>query len=188
MKFLADIGNLSWSSEGEPSFEVIICELGFRKNGELPVAFKLPLEFGARILNMEDEILHEMSFPRYGESYVYTDQEYIHAENVYDLRPDTEHKVLVWAKYGEDSFSQEFLVKTLRYLQPYPSWVYNEEEKQWIPPFPPPQDEHNYKWAQEKEVWVRSLGYNEETQTFSYSIYDEQLQDWVPYEFPKVDE
>lgn len=188
MKFLADIKNMSWSVEGEPSYEHIVCEIGFRNDDALPVTFSFPLEFGLRVSSGEDSVVQEISFPRFGEEYVYTDQDYVHAENIFGLESDTEYKIDVWARYGEDNFSGEFLVRTFRYPQPYPTWTYNEVLKKWEPPFPPPQDGYSYKWASDYEVWVRSLGYNEEAQAMEYSIYDEQLQDWVPYEFPKVDE
>lgn len=187
MKFLADIETLGWTLEGTPSYEEAVCEVGFRSNGLLPVTFIHSLEFGIKFLDLSETILYEKSYPDFGEQYLYTDQDYIHAENIYDLQSDTDYKVFVWAKYGEQYFSSEFSVKTLKYPQPYPLWTYDEQEKKWIPPFPPPQDGYNYKWAPEHAVWVRSLGYNEETQTRMYSIYDAQSGEWIPYEFPEVD-
>jgi hypothetical protein len=188
MKFLADVGKFTWSSQGGPSFNDIMCEIGFRENDELPVTFSLPLEFGMRFYDSERTLLREVSLPAFGEEYLSTDQDYVYAENIYDLSADSNYTVYVWAKYGDNEFSSEYPIKTLQYLQPYPQWSYNEETKQWEPPFPPPQDGYKYKWAPNPEVWVRSLGYNEEAQAMEYSIYDEQLQEWVPYEFPKVDE
>jgi hypothetical protein len=34
-----------------------------------------------------------------------------------------------------------------------PSWVWNEEEVEWQPPFPPPSDNNPYLWDEENKVW-----------------------------------
>lgn len=38
--------------------------------------------------------------------------------------------------------------------QPYPSWILNEEIKDWIPPIPYPSDELMYEWDEAAGSWT----------------------------------
>jgi hypothetical protein len=39
------------------------------------------------------------------------------------------------------------------YPQPYPSWIFNEETKDWEPPVPNPSDDLMYEWDEETVSW-----------------------------------
>jgi hypothetical protein len=38
-------------------------------------------------------------------------------------------------------------------LQPYPSWLLNEDTCQWESPIPYPDDDKRYKWNEENQSW-----------------------------------
>ena len=38
--------------------------------------------------------------------------------------------------------------------QPYPSWVYNPMQKQWVAPVPYPNDGKRYRWDEATTSWV----------------------------------
>jgi hypothetical protein len=188
MRFLADIATFTWESFGEPGYTDVLVDFCFRDGEKLPVFFSEEIFFGVEVFDSSGESVQVLTPFQEGERIVYTDQDYIYSEYVYDLIPDTEYVFSFWAVYGDRKFSKDFSIKTLQIPQPYPQWVYNTEEKVWEPPFSPPDDEYSYTWEPSLGVWVRKLGYNEETQSMMYTIYNSTLDDWVPYEFPKVDE
>jgi hypothetical protein len=36
---------------------------------------------------------------------------------------------------------------------PYPSWTYNNELEEWVPPVAKPEDENHYTWSEEDLNW-----------------------------------
>jgi hypothetical protein len=49
-----------------------------------------------------------------------------------------------------DSVNQVFMPP-----QPYPSWTYNEDMFQWVPPIAVPDPTKMYEWDEETTSWVR---------------------------------
>jgi len=41
--------------------------------------------------------------------------------------------------------------------QPFPSWIYNEEIKQWVAPIEYPTDNKNYTWDEPSTSWVEVI-------------------------------
>lgn len=38
-------------------------------------------------------------------------------------------------------------------IQPFPSWIFNEEREKWLPPTPYPDDDLSYNWNEELGDW-----------------------------------
>lgn len=38
--------------------------------------------------------------------------------------------------------------------KPYPSWILSENDSEWLPPVPLPDEEHVYLWNEDKKNWV----------------------------------
>ena len=49
---------------------------------------------------------------------------------------------------GASYINDEFIAPS-----PYPSWTYNNELDEWVPPVARPEDENHYTWSEENLNW-----------------------------------
>lgn len=41
--------------------------------------------------------------------------------------------------------------------RPYPSWLWDENIEEWVPPVPVPQDDNFYNWNESNQTWTLAL-------------------------------
>lgn len=59
--------------------------------------------------------------------------------------------------------------------QPYPSWSYNQNSKQWVAPTPKPNDGREYVWNESTQSWDLFI----EPQPYPSWTYDEINNQWI---------
>lgn len=125
--------------------------IGFTSNGSLPVEFS-DLSFSIEVSLGDENILSDI-FPPEGFQVLSTDQEEVHQYHVCDLVPEKEYLVKFKVKnnHHEESFSKTFSISATKAL--YPSWIWSEEEGDWVPPTPEPTD-GEYYWEESLGQWT----------------------------------
>ena len=92
-------------------------------------------------------------FPPPGVRYVRSDQDYIVAERL-NLEIEEDYELYLWAENNKQSFETTVTFTTPRPAQPYDSWTWDAEAKQWVPPVPYPDDGEFYEWDEETQEWI----------------------------------
>lgn len=94
------------------------------------------------------------TYPLPNVRYDATDQEHIEVERIY-LRPDQTYELYLWAENRGESFETTVSFTAARLEQPYPSWVW--EENQWNPPVDYPENGEHYRWDETTKSWLKSV-------------------------------
>lgn len=126
--------------------------IGFVDNDGLPTTFD-NLSFGFSVKE-NDVVIQQKSFPQNGIIYESTDQEFLIGELLDSVRLGKQYVLSAWATNGGTTWSEDFDVLLPRWTQPFPSWIWNEDNECWIAPVPLPEDiSHNYSWNEELQTW-----------------------------------
>jgi len=104
-------------------------------------------------LKRDGEEISSKSWPPPNVRYVQTDQEVIEVERVF-FYPEEELTIDFWLDYGGNHLEDSYTFTTPRPAQPYDSWTWDAEAKQWVPPVPYPDDGGMYTWDEEAQEWV----------------------------------
>lgn len=151
MLILGNFDTQSWTSDDEAQAYNAEIKIGFRNGEESPVLFD-NLSFGFSVADGTNELLSG-SYPPVNVTYKSSDQEYLVADVVNDLTPETDYTVSVWAENAGQRFEDTLTLTTPRPVQPFPSWVYDTENKYWVAPVPAPEDDNDYMWNEETQTW-----------------------------------
>ena len=119
---------------------------------EAPVVEFKDLKFKYE-LKQDGNIKQYGVFPPPGVRYVRSDQDYIVAERL-NLQIEEDYELYLWAENNKQSFETTVTFTTPRPAHPYPSWTWDAEAKQWVPPVPYPDDDKVYEWDEENQTWV----------------------------------
>lgn len=117
---------------------------------EAPVVEFRNLKFGYELKQGENIKKYGM-FPPAGVRYVRSDQSYLVVERL-TFKPDQTYTLFLWAENYGRRFEKEFEFTTPLPVQPYPSWIWNDE--QWSAPVPYPNNGTRYRWNEESQTWV----------------------------------
>jgi hypothetical protein len=146
-------------------FEDHFLKIGFRDNEKLPVFFS---ELSAEVSIFKDnEKIFYASFPDPGETYIQTDQDFVWVFNLYGL-VIPEKPYILQIKISNDNHD-EFVIQQFSLNRPdqlYPSWNWDEEIGQWLPPIPYPIDSDKpMSWSEETLSWIETpnISWSEET-------------------------
>jgi hypothetical protein len=128
--------------------------IGFLENGKLPVEFS-QMTFSLEIA-LDDETLIQKIFPEDGGVYVSTDDEIVAVVYICHfchIVAGKNHLLrLSVTNDGETSiFEKNFKVDPVSAL--YPSWIFDEEIGEWVPPKPNP-SEGDYYWEESLLDWI----------------------------------
>jgi hypothetical protein len=123
-------------------------KIGFTAEDQL-VKFN-GFQFGFEIKE-NNIVLSRDSFPKENCAYVTTDQEYIESVRIRTAY-ETTYSVEVWSINAGILMRETFEFTTLRPLQPYDSWQW--ENKLWNPPTPMPTDGKPYVWNESTLEWI----------------------------------
>ena len=152
MKLLADMLEKKWIFEEEqlPTHHIFL-SFGFIDSSQFPIFFN-NMKFGYS-LKLQNKVIAEDSRPEPNQQYISTDQEVIESFSVYELLPDRQYVLNVWAENNGESWSDSFSFTLPKPKQPYPSWTFDEEYGVWNPPVPYPNKE-GYVWDEDEKNWV----------------------------------
>lgn len=65
--------------------------------------------------------------------------------------------------------------------QPFPSWAWDESDKEWTPPIQIPSEFGDWAWDEEDLVWVEIIP----EQTYPSWVWDDEIHEWVaPAPYP----
>ena len=155
IKLLAHLDHEVWTLEGTADSHFIDLGIGARENDNVGVGF-VNVSFGFEFFN-EDGLLDFGNFPADGVRFNYTEDDVMSFNRIQPLEPETKYWVRAWLKDAGIDFSETFEITTSRPEQPYPSWRYESNIKEWIAPVSYPQDrpsdEEQYVWDEENQSW-----------------------------------
>lgn len=155
INLILDIENKDWiidDSAIDPLDDYIDLFFAFRKDGNSQVEFD-NLRFGCSFLDSNNVQIGEVAYPNDGIEYVKTDQEYLEVFRLFGFRPNRTYTIDAWAENGGISFSEQIQISIPIPEIQYRSWTWNDDLAQWIPPFPPPDDENLYEWNELEQKW-----------------------------------
>lgn len=151
MKLTADITERSINLTGfEDSSKMLY--FGFTDSDGLPVLFD-NLKFGLALAR-DGESLAEESYPQDDVVYESTDQEFLVAVDLSVIRLGVEYVLAAWVENAGERWEASFDVTLPRWPQPYPSWIWFEENDCWTAPVPYPHDGQNYSWDEPSLSWL----------------------------------
>jgi hypothetical protein len=138
----------SWSIRtGDLVKSYVDIQLGFT-NGDQLIKFDR-FQFGFEFKKNNLVLLRD-AFPKENCTYVTTDQEYMESVRI-RTEFETTYSVEVWSTNAGILMRDTFEFTTLRPLQPYDSWRW--ENKLWNPPTPMPADGKPYVWNESTLSW-----------------------------------
>lgn len=127
-----------------------VVEIGFVSNDGPTVVFdNLAYGFDAT----SGEKITSVVQPPEGVVFESTDQEIISSHSIPDMRADEVWTINVWAENAGTPFAESFTFTVPRPSSPYPSWVWDAVENDWVPPVPYPSDEKTYVWNEATQSW-----------------------------------
>lgn len=144
-----DLTSGDWTFNVAPETPSPDLEIGFKDDGG-PVAQFDRLAFGFTVVANGLPVLTK-AYPPQGVRYVATDQTYLTNDRV-NLASDDEVVLAVWAENGGERYEGQTTFTVPRPAQPYPSWVW--EDGAWTAPVPYPDDEQSYVWDEDEQQWL----------------------------------
>jgi len=118
---------------------------------EAPVVEFKDLKFKYE-LKQDGNIKQYGVFPPPNVRYVRSDQPYLVVERL-NLDIETKYELYLWAENNKEAFETTVTFTTPRPPQPYDSWTWDAEAKQWNPPVPYPDDGGAYEWSEDTQTW-----------------------------------
>lgn len=151
MRFVANISDHTWSmTNDEVGYTSALIEIGFVSDDSSVVIFdNLSFGFDASSGEKSTTIVE----PSEGVIYVSTDQPVMVTYTLEDLVADEVWTMNMWTENAGTPFAESFTFTVPRPSSPYPSWVWDEAEHDWVPPIPYPNDEKVYMWNEETQSW-----------------------------------
>jgi hypothetical protein len=142
----------SWSIEtGDLVKSYVDLQLGFTAGDQLVKFDRFQFGFEFKKNNL---VLLRDSFPKENCTYVTTDQKYLESVRI-RTEFETTYSVEVWSTNAGILMRDTFEFTTLRPLQPYDSWTW--QNKVWTPPTPIPADGKPYLWNEETLSWKEMI-------------------------------
>lgn len=125
--------------------------VGFKQSSGETVVFD-GLRFGYSFM-VNGEVTSEGELPRAGVVYRSTDQDVLEFFEV-EAQSGDSVSLSVWCENGGSRSQEEFSFIVPRTEQPFPSWVWDFEENNWVAPKPYPADPSEYYgWSEEALEW-----------------------------------
>lgn len=150
MEFIYDVETNEYK-ENIPDDFTNILKIGFRKNGKIPVKIN-NIIFGFSFTQKNGSLLYENTYSSFNSS----DQHFLVSKRV-NILPNEEYILKLWIKNTYNSTRNEYVksILTLKPTKPYNSWIWNDDNKKWLPPVERPgKDENKYKWDESIENWI----------------------------------
>lgn len=139
-----------------------IISLSFTRGNDTEILFN-DLSMGFKLYDSESNLLLENNYPPEGTKYISVT---VNADDVIDEGESVEkvevtnlvwygktYKLDVWVKESGilSEGSYEFVIP--KPIQPYPEWVWNDDNNRWETPNPYPNDGRDYFWCEDKRDW-----------------------------------
>jgi hypothetical protein len=155
MKIITDIKNKTIvlnNEEPNPNNNFIDFGFSFVTNGRRGASFN-NLSFEYSVFD-GDTLLGSDSYPKDNSIYISSDQDYLEVSRVSGFRPNRNYTVNLSINNNNENFSSALDLFIPKLVQPYESWIWNDEKIIWEAPTPQPEDGKFYTWNEEEKVWV----------------------------------
>jgi len=152
MKFIGDLKNKTWSVSTKPNPENIPYSIGFKIPGERIVKFS-DLSFYVSVSEDGKEIFRK-DYPEENQRFISSSQLYLVSDIVENVKPMTEYVFDISATNGGETFAESFSITTAEPYRPYPSWTYDPEIGDYVPPVEYPEDGNLYVWNENQQEWI----------------------------------
>lgn len=128
--------------------------ISFKINSNLKIIPLRDLYFECIIKNDKEE-LQRYSYPENNIVLISTDQKEIFKKNSICFPADSNLTFECNVSYlGKDYYKKEDIFIPFPF-KPYDSWIWSEEDNQWIAPELYPTDDHFYIWDEETKKWIK---------------------------------
>ena len=151
MLFVADLENLTWRAHGDLGHYSSTVDIGFVRGSEVPVLFR-DLSFSYTVY-YENSVILQNSFPPEGVTYKSSDQEFLVSDNIDNIVPESKYIIDLFATESGNEIKTSIELFSPRLPQPFPSWIYDDQNKMWIAPKSPPTDGKKYIWNELEQGW-----------------------------------
>lgn len=152
MKIIGNLEDLTWTNDLKVNPENIPYSIGFKIPGQKNIVFQ-NLSFSISISKDGKEIFSK-SYPEPGQKFISSSQSCLISDLVEEAKPLTEYSVAVSANHNDQTFSDSFIVKTPEPFNLFPSWTYDPELGDFVPPVPYPEDDKDYEWSESSQAWI----------------------------------
>lgn len=152
MKIIGNLETLSWTNDLKANPENIPYSIGFKIPGQKNIVFK-DLSFNISIFKDGEEIFSK-TYPETGQKFISSNQSYLVSDLVEGIKPLTEYSIVVSASHNNESFEDSFSIKTPEPFKPFPSWTYDADLGDFVPPIPYPEDGRDHEWSESSQSWI----------------------------------
>lgn len=123
--------------------------IGFESDSSIVVFSDLHFKFE---LKKDNEIVSYGEYPTAGARYIQTDEEFLMTQRIL-LVPESNYSVYVWSTNNKIISENTFNFQTEKPLQPFSSWTWNNQNKEWESPVPYPEGDNAYRWDEDTQSW-----------------------------------
>jgi hypothetical protein len=152
MKLFANLEEHKWYLEEESEYYYIDLKFCFTQQNEKEVSFNA-LSFGASVYG-DGKMIDEVSYPVDNLVYESSNQDILEIKRFYEILPEKEYLIKVWAKDSGVFFEETFAHIAPRPLSPFPSWTWEDSTKEWCAPVPAPSCCDDYNWDESSLSWL----------------------------------
>lgn len=152
MKLIGDLKENIWIIDKKINPENIPYSIGFRLPGTKTLKFN-NLSFSISFFENDTEVFSKQ-YPEDNQKFISSNQLYLVSDIVENIKPLTEYRVDISATNSDITFDDSFFVTTPEPYKPYPSWEYDEELGDYVPPVDYPDDDKLYNWNETQQKWI----------------------------------
>jgi hypothetical protein len=145
-----NINDQTWNFQENELKPVVFTDLEFSFTSKETMTQYKNLEFGLSLQHKESLLLSDQ-FPKNDTVYECSDSYPLACVSI-DLIAEEEYILKVWASNDDIRSESEYIFVTPKTEQPFNSWIWNKETKDWDPPIIRP--EGHVRWKDDTKEWV----------------------------------
>lgn len=121
----------------------------FLSSDSITTFYDVDLKYGYHI-KYNGGVVDTKSYPSEGIKILECDTNPITSE-YFVFNKNSNYELYFWYTLNSEKFDRNFEITTLLPKQPYPSWIWNDNE--WVAPIDKPSN-HNYQWNENEKKWM----------------------------------